>query len=445
MLQKIDLRKQLTFGFEQTFTIPDWWTEPGFITISDTPKKREAMLALSIELAKELKGKYFESKDIWNHMQYEVTNETGETQFYVTMDPGSIEVKTPPCLVHETQKMAEPLFIAAERANVVAYRNWWYGVQAGTEGGCHVNMGGMNPDTNPLKANPELVVKYAAYIHNRPFLHHPFMGVDVGPEGNAMRMDEKKGFDEVKEKFSEYREIYKSGKSLGAQETYNFFEKTNLISEKSSYPSLYKFKEDLFFIEDRAQESLRCAEDFYLVSELRVQILELLATQEVPEDLKSFDNLHSDGLTSFSLWEDFCHWVKNFRLEEQKFRRFFDRQFPELKSGNNIPEKIFVRDGRRPRVITDIQKRGEVVISKTIDTHYKRLEIYTDEKDAEFKIKAEGIEEVSKAKVDKITGSYFCYLDLKYSEEKPVIEIKLLRNDQVLESGNFNIHNMMWD
>ena len=124
---------------------------------------------------------------------------------------------------------------------------------------------------------------------------------------------------------------------------------------------------------------------------------------------------------------------------------FFDRQFPELKSGNNIPEKIFVRDGRRPRVITDIQKRGEVVISKTIDTHYKRLEIYTDEKDAEFKIKAEGIEEVSKAKVDKITGSYFCYLDLKYSEEKPVIEIKLLRNDQVLESGNFNIHNMMWD
>ena len=130
MLQKIDLRKQLTFGFEQTFTIPDWWTEPGFITISDTPKKREAMLALSIELAKELKGKYFESKDIWNHMQYEVTNETGETQFYVTMDPGSIEVKTPPCLVHETQKMAEPLLIAAERANVVAYRNWWYGVQA---------------------------------------------------------------------------------------------------------------------------------------------------------------------------------------------------------------------------------------------------------------------------------------------------------------------------
>ena len=197
----MNLRENLSFGFEQTFTIADWWTEPGFTSTSDTPKKREKMLDLARELAIELNGKYFESNDIWDHMQYEVTDDSGVTQFYVTMDPGSIEVKTPPCLIQNTQTMAEPLFIAAERADVVAYRNWWYGVKAGTEGGCHVNMGGFDFDTNPLLAEPELVVKYAAYVHNRPWLHHPFMGLDVGPEGNAMRMDEKPGYDEVKLKF----------------------------------------------------------------------------------------------------------------------------------------------------------------------------------------------------------------------------------------------------
>mgnify|MGYP000675159927 FL=1 len=66
---KIDLASNLSFGFEQTFTITDWWTDPGFTSTSDTPLKREKMLALAKELADELKGKYFESKDIWDHMQ----------------------------------------------------------------------------------------------------------------------------------------------------------------------------------------------------------------------------------------------------------------------------------------------------------------------------------------------------------------------------------------
>ena len=104
-----DLKKKLSFGFEQTLTIPEWWTEPGFTSTSDTPLKREKMLELAKELATELKGKYFESKDIWDHMQYEVTDSNGKTQFYVTMDPGSIELKTPPVLVDQTYEMAKPI------------------------------------------------------------------------------------------------------------------------------------------------------------------------------------------------------------------------------------------------------------------------------------------------------------------------------------------------
>lgn len=442
----LNLRENMTFGFEQTFTIDNWWTEQGFISTSDTPMKREKMIALANELAAELDGEISESKDIWDHLQYEVKEKSTGRIYFVTMDPGSIELKTPPCLVSEVLDMAKPIFAAAERAGLVAYRNWWYGVQGGTEGGCHVNMGGHSNDTNPLFQEPELVVKYAAFVHNRPWLHHPFMGIDVGPQGNAMRMDEKDGFEIVRKAFEDYKKLYESGNSLDSQGTYDHFEKTNLIAEKSSYPSLYKFKKGLYLIEDRAQESLREAEDFLLVSELRMQIFERLQKDAEVEDLKSFPNLHTDDLTSFALWKSFKDWASSekFDLEVDKYRRFFDRQFPNLIGGVNVPTQIFIKDGRRPRVITDIQKRGDVIISKTIDTHYKRFEIFTSKSNGELKIKADGIEKLSAPK-ELDEGIIYHYLDIKYEEESPLIEIELTAKGKLIEFGKFNIHNMMWE
>ena len=441
---KINLADNLTFGFEQTFTIEDWWTDPGFTATSDTPKKREKMLEFSIALADELNGKYFESLDIWKHMQYEVTDKSGVTQFFVTMDPGSIEVKSPPCLIKDVEKMAAPLFIAAKKANVVAYRNWWYGVKGGTEGGCHVNMGGFTEETNPLKNNPSLVVKYASYIHNRPWLHFPFMGLDVGPGGNAMRMDEKENFSLVKETFTNYIDLSHQQKTLTPMETYRFFEKTNLIADKSSYPSLYKFKDGLFLIEDRGQESLRSARDFYLVSLIRLKIFEYLEKTDVPESLQTFENIHSDYLTSIFLWEKFEVWANEMGLPTEEFKVFFERQFPILCSGQNIPKNIFINDGRRPRVITDIQKRGDVVISKTIDTTQKRFEVYTHLSDnIDFKIEADGIQHISKKY--NINGVQLHYIDLKYNPEKPEISIQISKDKQVLESCVFNAKNMMWE
>jgi pyrimidine deaminase RibD-like protein len=443
------LRDTLSLGFEQTFTTTDWWSDPGFTSTSDTPLKREKMLAFAKELAIELKGTYFESKDIWDHMQYEVTDSNNETKFYVTMDPGSIEVKTPPCLVDQTQEMATPMFIAAQRAGVVAYRNWWYGVKAGTEGGCHVNMGGFTEETNPLKANPELVVKYAAYVHNRPWLHHPFMGVDVGPEGNAMRMDEKPGFKEVKEKFLEYTELYKKNETLSPQETYDFFKETNLIAEKGSYPSLYKFKTGLFLIEDRGQESLRNAEDFYLVSELRVKILEHLMTQDLPEALGEFPKLHTSDLTSFSLWQNFKEHTKELSLEVNKYQRFFDRQFPLLPNGKNIPEFIHIKDGRRPRVITEIQKRGDVVTGKSVDTRYKRFEVYSSSPldDLKIEIDAKGIELIAQTQKSNAYDSevYYLYLDIKYDKEQPQLKVQISQEGKLIEAAVFNMNDMMWE
>lgn len=446
MKQNRYLRDNLTFGFEQTFTITEWWTDEGFTSTSDTPLKRDKMKSFALELSKVLDGKYFESKDIWDHMQYEVTDKSGDTQFYVTMDPGSIEVKTPPCLVHKTQKMAAPMFEAAEKSGLVAYRNWWYGVKAGTEGGCHVNMGGHSEDSNPLKQNPELVVKYCAYIHNRPWLHYPFMGLDVGPEGNAMRMDEKEGFDIVQKRFSSYITNLKSENTLSPQETYDYFKDTNLIKEKGSFPSMYKFKTGLFLIEDRGQESLREEEDFYLVSELRMQILEHLIEQGTPEELKSFPDLHKKDLTLLSLWDNFFEWSKDFSIPVQKYARFFERQFPKLNGGTNVPNKIIIRDGRRPRKIKDIQKRGDVVISKTVDTSYKRFEVFTSVLESEIRIKVEGIEFESKSfEQNFITEKLkYKYLDIKIPKDKPVLKVEIILNDNVIDSGTFNMNDMMW-
>lgn len=455
MSKKLDLKENLSFGFEQTFSIPNWWADEGFTSKSDTPLKREKMLALAIELSVELKGEYKETLDIWDHMQYEVSDHTGVTQFYVTMDPGSIEVKTPPCLIHEVEKMAAPLFIAAQRADVVPYRNWWYGIQGGTEGGCHVNMGGMSDETNPLLNEPELVVKYAAYAHNRPWLHYPFMSLDVGPEGNAMRMDEKKDFDKVIKAFESYDDIYQSGDTLTPQQTHDHFKDTNLINEKSSYPSLYKFKTGLFLIEDRGQEALRCAEDFFLVCDMRIKIFEYLRDQNAPEKLITFDNLHTQGLTSFWQWEQFQIWANELDLDASKYQRFFDRQFQTLTSGEGAPEHFSLKEGRRPRVITSVDMKDGVARSKTVDTSYKRIELSyssNNEEKIKFTVKADGVELKSPLHSIKENHNFskkkhaqYLYIDIKYDQENPLMEIQFEKNSVLIETAYFNFNDMMWE
>lgn len=433
------LKKFLTFGFEQTFTIENWWTDEGFTATSDTPLKRAKMLALAECLAQALEGKFFSSQDIWGHLQYEVADATGETQFFVTMDPGSIEVKTPPCLCDQVEQMAEPLFQAAKKAEVVPYRNWWYGIKGGTEGGCHVNMGGRDHASNPLIEHPDLVVQYAAYMHNRPFLHYPFMGLDVGPGGNAMRMDEKQGFEEVKAKFAAYKMA-----SMRAEEIHPYFAQTNLITEKGSFPSLYKFKSGLFLIEDRGQEALREPEDFYLVSLIRLKILEQLSQTKKLEPLETFPHLHLDYLTSFYLWNQFKSWSVSMGLPTEKYRRFFERQFPRLTGGENSPSVIQLIEGKRPRVITDIKKRGDVVISKNIDTRYKRFEIFCTQAVTDIKIETTSEIEFQSDLKHTEDGCYR-YIDLKYYKENPQLIIEIINQNESVERAVFNIHNMMWE
>lgn len=451
------IEDQLTFGFEQTFTIPEWWTAPGFTSVSDTPLKRQKMEELAKAISELIGGKYIQSQDIWGHIQFETFNSDGDPSFVVTMDPGSIEVKTWPTLLRDVELMATPLFKAATQVNLVPYRNWWYGVQGGTEGGCHVNMGGKTPGTNPLKKNPLLVVQYAAYLHNRPWLTYPFQSLDVGPQGNAMRMDEKSGFEEVQLAFTEFNNILASNKKLSSKDVYDHFCQTNLITEKGSAPSLAKFKAPLYLIEDRAQESLRSPEDFKLVSQLRITILEHLAKSQMVEPLKEFTNLHQETLTSYYLWGEFQHWANSLELNPVFYQRFFDRQFPKLVMGKNQPKKFGIKEGRRPRVITDVQKRGDVVVSKTVDTRYKRFELYyytQTEEQLDFILEAKGVEYQSPMfRHNGYLGfgdtgqAYFNYFDVKLDTDNPVFKISLIDKltKIVIETAHFNANDMMWE
>lgn len=387
---EMTLRKTLTFGFEQTFTIPEWWTETGFVSVSDTPMKREKMLALAQAIAETLQGSYRESVDIYGHMQYETFDATGAESFVVTMDPGSIEVKTQPFFFDEIEAKMESLFLAAEKAGVVPFRQWWYGVRKGTEGGCHLNLGGMTPETNPLRLNPQLLLKYMAYFHNRPWLHYPFMGVDVGPGGNAIRMDEqvladvtfsdpeKNTYDRSSiERFEKLRLEIAAGRVLKCEEIGEIFKGTPVKDDKHSAPSLYKFHAPLYLTEERAIESLRSAKEARQIAELRLKALEKLEQEVEIEVLQDFgSDLHKIYLNLEILWSRFQESVAGeLGLDAQPYRVFFDRQFPLLQAGDQVPNKIQVREGRRPRVITEVKRRGELVISKTIDTRFQRFEV----------------------------------------------------------------------
>ncbi|MCO4756196.1 MAG: hypothetical protein KC478_17065 [Bacteriovoracaceae bacterium] len=268
------------------------------------------------------------------------------------------------------------------------------------------------------------------------------MGPDTGPEGNAMRMDEKKDFDKVVAAFDKYIELNKKNK-LTADEIHALFKDTNLIAEKASYPSLFKLKNPLYLIEDRAQEALRSYEEFYLVSNMRLKIFESFFDDKDPEKLESFSDLHGVCLTSFWLWKNFKAWSDDLGLDTAQYKRFFDRQFPILSSGVNVPQNVSVKEGRRPRVIKDITKRGDTIVSKTIDTSFKRIEIFCSN-EYEIDIQAQGIEFISAPIAVEDQNLIYRYLDIKMQDNAPVVEVNLLKNDDVQEKGKFNLKDMMW-
>lgn len=390
----MDLRKNLSFGFETTFTIANWWQEPGFCSAWETPHKLDLMKRMSEALVSRIGGKIVSFKDSYNADGFELFDDEGRATFKVTSEPGSIEINTPPALVGDIRSMMDPLFAAAEEVGLVTYRTWWYGWKSGTSGGCHVNMAGFSDETNPWKQDPLLVLKYFAYFHNRPWLHYPFMGPDIGRGGNCMRMDEHG--EEVSSsmlRFEEARAKVAAGWRPDCDELYEFFAGVPLRDVKHSAPTFRKVRKPYYLVEDRAMEMLRDSEECFDVCELRVRILEKLQKEEGIEELKKFDSrLHEEELSSIALFSAFSQWASEFDLDPEKYRKFFDRQFPALELGPQAAKRFAIREGRRERKVVGVNEAaGTLILSKKVDTRFKRFE---------FHLKSTGVPEVTSLRVN---------------------------------------------
>jgi hypothetical protein len=447
----MDLRKNLSFGFETTFTIPEWWNEPGFCSGWETPHKLGLMKKTADGLIKRIGGNYKISKDPYQADQFELFDANGVATFKVTSEPGSIEINTPPALVADIKKMMAPLYEAAEEAGLVTYRTWWYGWKGGTSGGCHVNMAGFTDETNPIKADPILVLKYFAYFHNRPWLHYPFMGPDIGQGGNCMRMDEHG--EEISSsmlRFEEARKKIESGWTPTCDDIYEFFVGVPLREVKHCAPTLRKVRAPYYLIEDRAMEMLRSADECLSVCELRVRILEGLQKQNGIEELKNLNpKMHGEDLSYGSLWKNLQTEAKKWDMDPVQFKTFMDRQFPVLEmgveTGVGVPKTFYLREGRRPRKIMGVNEAvGSLVLSKKVDTRYKRLE---------FHILGNSPVPIKKIRINGLVltpGEYGVLLDcyLPFSNEigKPVLlDIETLdEENRTHEKVTFDPYQMMF-
>ena len=378
---QMDLRQNLSFGFETTWSIPEWWMDSGFCSAWESPKKIELMNTVAHRLARNWGvAEPVLKLDDHGSTEWEIYNHNKELLYRVVAEPGTIEINTPPVLIGELERSLTPLFQAAEASGLVPYRSWWYGWQSGTMGGCHINMGGLSRQTNAWITDPLLVLKYFAYMHNRPWLHYPFMGPDIGSGGNCMRMDEDPTRSSL-ERFQQIKNKIDSGWIPEIDEIHEFFVGTTLRTVKHSSPTLRKVKLPDCLIEDRAVEMVKTPQELMALCELRMRILEKLQKQSHIEDLLDFgESLHREFLSELYLQHKLEQELLSLGLSLKNYQSFLDRQFPLLNRGDSVPRQIQIREGRRERVITGVQESvGEMVLSKTIDARYKRFEFHINQ------------------------------------------------------------------
>lgn len=440
--QSISLRQSLTFGFETTWSIPDWWLDPGFCSAWESPRKLELMESVALILAQKLSVPAPTKKmDQYESTEWEIYNYNRELLFRVVSEPGTIEINTPPVLAGNIESSLTPLFDAAKEAGLVPYRSWWYGWKSGTMGGCHINMAGFRTETNPWIKDPILVLKYFAYFHNRPWLLYPFMGPDIGYGGNCMRMDEYRDSRSSMERFEDLRLKVNRGYKPSVDDIYRYFEGTSLREVKHSCPTLRKVKLPECLVEDRGVEMLREPKEFEALAELRIKILERLQNTAEIEPLKDFgSSLHEIGLSALYLSSKLEQELLSLGLPLKDYEVFLERQFPILTMGEDVPKKLVVREGRRERKVVGVQEaEGDMVLSKLIDSRYKRFEFHPQ---AGHKMKINGhLFEAS---------SYGVLLDVfaPFANEvngRVAFEIEVLDNsDQVVEKTAFDPNAMMF-
>lgn len=442
-----DLRKHLSFGFEATFTVENWWQNPGYCSDWETPEKLSQMRLLAETLAKKCDLLVEELKDTYGATSFQLKKtKDSEMIFQITPEPGSIEVNTPPAHYEELESVLRPLLESAELSQLVTYRSWWYGIKTGTGGGCHLNIAGKSKDENIWFLEPKMVLHYFSLFHQFPSLTYPFMGSDIGYQGNCMRMDEQG--DASEKNVARFQELLNEAFSPNTNlktldDYYEFLKDVPLRDVKHSAPTFRKCRDPFYLVEDRAVEMPRTVEEFQLLCELRIFILEYCKEKVLLNQkpiLKKFDSsLHEAHLSYETLFSEFLSFCKEIQYSKgESFKVFFERQFPKLMGGEKTPSTFYLREGKRQRRVVGVnEQHGSLVLSKKIDTSFKRIEIHSDHANylwingKIFKNQSKGI-----------------LIDLKVplSVDRPLLKLKSLNHEcEAIESCVFNLKSFLYE
>jgi hypothetical protein len=139
-------------------------------------------------------------------------------------------------------------------------------------------------------------------------------------------------------------------------------------------------------------------------------------------------------------------------MNERDFETFFDRQFPQLSLGEAVPKHLEVYEGRRPRkLLGALQKHGDLILSKKVDTRFKRLEISYPLQVDGAAVRLELGEFGNFSSTPKVYETHghqraWVYLDLCVEGEDPCLPLSLVRAEdgRSIETGVLGLRSFLW-
>ena len=183
--QYIDTSKTL-FGVEYSFQDREIVNETGRTTMT-TPYKAQKlneMLKYYVKLIG-LPETAIEYKTTWKPGYF--INVPNDGKYVINTEPVTIEFNRTPKKLHEIRQAAEPIYKAAEMANLQPYVN----PAAERSGMGHIHVGGASLSESPFYVHENLLRNIIAFFHKHPSLLYGFAeAYDVGKGSNIETLHE---------------------------------------------------------------------------------------------------------------------------------------------------------------------------------------------------------------------------------------------------------------